>query len=103
MVMSVIININGTVEVDRENTVRHYNLKGQLHRDDKDPVTGYTLPAVKCEGGGSIWCKNGKIHRDDKDVNTGEILPAIESFNHITGIWNKYWFINGVPYILIKI
>lgn len=62
------------VTVDDENTVRWYNEKGQLHREDG--------PALELSSGDKEWCKNGQLHREDG--------PAIEYSNG-----DKVWYKNG--------
>lgn len=79
---------------------REWWVEGLCHREDKDALTGLTLPAVErttktssigvIEYGKKQWFKNGKIHRDDKDEN-GLTLPAIESFDG-----KKQWYKNNV-------
>ena len=78
--------------------------EGKVHRDDRDPETGFTFPAIITadvplyddESTGlpgeeiQIWYKEGKLHRDDKDPKTGLTLPAY--------IWEdgrQYWYIDG--------
>ena len=64
---------------DRENTT--------LHRTEKDPETGLTLPAVEFENGDKFWYKDGQQHRDEKDPYTGLTLPAVEYEDG-----DKFWY-----------
>ena len=66
------------------------NELGNCHREDKDPDTGETLPAVIRANGDKWWYKDGNCHRDDKDPVTGETLPAV-----ILACGNKTWYKNG--------
>ena len=86
------------IYTDEHGNKYYYNSVHQFHRDDKDPITGLTLPAIEWANGDKEWWINGKLHRDDKDPITGLILPAIEHADE-----SKEWWINGVKYILIKI
>ena len=86
------------MEIDEHENIRYYNLEHQLHRDDIDTDTGYTLPAVEYKDETKYWYKSGKRHRDDRDLITGLTLPAIERYDG-----SKGWWINGIEYILIKI
>jgi hypothetical protein len=61
------------VTVDEDKTIRWYNSKGKLHREDG--------PAVEWVNGTKVWYINGKLHREDG--------PAIECANG-----DKAWFIN---------
>lgn len=61
-----------------------------LHRTEKDPETGLTLPAVERADGGKFWYKDGRRHRDEKDPVTGLYLPAIEYSNG-----DKCWYKDG--------
>ena len=44
-------------EIDRFGTIRYYNDKGKLHREDG--------PAMELANGTKCWYKNGKHHRED--------------------------------------
>ena len=57
--------------------------KTTLHRTEKDPETGLTLPAVEYEDGDKFWYKDGLQHRLDG--------PAVEYGNGET-----YWYINDI-------
>lgn len=35
------------------------------HRDEKDPKTGISLPAIELTNGYKAWYINGKLHRED--------------------------------------
>jgi len=61
-----------------------------LHRTEKDPNTGLTLPAVEYSTGGKLWKVDGKDHRVEKDPQTGLSLPAYENPDGC-----KLWFKNG--------
>ena len=61
-----------------------------LHRTEKDPNTGLTLPAVEYGTGSKLWKVNGDEHRDEKDPTTGLSLPAYESNDGI-----KLWYKHG--------
>lgn len=73
--------------------IRSWHRNGRLHRQEKDPNTGLTLPA-EIYPGSSIrklrenkkWSRNGKMYRDDKDEN-GFSLPTLD--DDING---KIWF-----------
>ncbi len=60
--------------MDDEPVVRK-NAAGVRHCTEKDPETGFTLPAV-VEDGNLYWLRDGKFHRTDKDPVTGLTLPA---------------------------
>lgn len=65
------------VVVDEAGTVKYYNAKGELHRDDG--------PAKLFKGGAMLWYRNGKLHRTDG--------PAIED----STLDDKgCWFVDGV-------
>ena len=57
-------------------------LNGKLHREEIDPETGLTMPAVEYANGTKCWFLNGKRHREDG--------PAIELANG-----DKNWYLNG--------
>jgi len=60
-----------------------------LHRTEKDPETGLTLPAVIwADSIHKEWWKNGMCHRDEKDPETGLYLPAVVK-NDNTKLWYK--------------
>ena len=61
--------------------------KGEDHRDDRDPRTGLTLPAIIEADGTYYWCQNGKLHRDDRDPQTGLLLPAAIHANGTRDYW----------------
>ena len=81
------INKMAFIKTDGHGTIRYYNSNGQLHRDDKDPITGLTLPAVEWADGMKYWYKHGLKHRDDKD-EFGLTLHAVEYANG-TKLWYK--------------
>lgn len=64
--------------------------KTTLHRTEKDPETGLTLPAVEFVNGDKFWYKDGQQHRDEKDPYTGLTLPAVEY-----GDGDKFWYKYG--------
>ena len=61
-----------------------------LHRTEKDPNTGLTLPAVEYSTGSKLWKVNGEEHRDEKDPETGLSLHAYENPDGC-----KLWYKNG--------
>ena len=61
-----------------------------LHRTEKDPNTGLTLPAVEYDTGSKLWRVNGEEHRDEKDPETGLSLPAYENPDGC-----KLWYKHG--------
>ena len=61
---------------------KRWFLNGKWHREEINPETGLTMPAVEYANGDKYWCLNGKLHREDG--------PAIEYANGET----RYW-ING--------
>ena len=68
-------------EVDKDGTIRYYNDKNELHREDG--------PAIEWADGLKEWYKNGKRHREDG--------PAIERANGK----KEYWY-NNISYPKIK-
>jgi hypothetical protein len=64
--------------------------EGKLHRGDRDPETGLTLPAEIWEDGVQFWYKEGKRHRDDRDPKTGLTLPAMIVPNK-----KQWWYKEG--------
>ena len=62
-----------------------------MHRDDRDPQTGLTLPAEIWADGAQMWYKNGQMHRDDRDPQTNHLLPAVMRPNHP----NQYYINNN--------
>jgi hypothetical protein len=66
---------SGKIHKDAQGTLRWYNAKGWLHRDDG--------PAKIYADGDQEWYINGKVHR-----LTG---PAV-----ITTKGDQYWYVNGV-------
>ena len=60
-------------------------LNGKLHREDINPETGLTCPAIEYADGDKRWYLNGNRHREDG--------PAIENANG-----TKYWYLNGNQY-----
>ena len=105
------------IEIDNRDNKRYFKDRGHsiLHRTEKDPETGLTLPAVERADGAKFWFKNGRRHRDEKDPATGLSLPAIEYSNgdkcwykdhkrdRTDGpaiVWengNEEWWINDIP------
>ena len=82
---------------DEYGTIRHYNDKGEYHREDS--------PAEECSNGDKLWWINGQLHREDGpaiDHSNGykawcinnklhrEDGPAIEYPNGY-----KAWYLNG--------
>lgn len=61
-----------------------------LHRTEKDPNTGLTLPAVEYSNGAKLWKLNGVEHRDEKDHTTGLSLHAYENPDGC-----KLWYKHG--------
>ena len=57
-------------------------LNGKLHREDINPETGLTMPAVEYTNGTKEWYINDKLHREGG--------PAIEYSNG-----SKEWYLNG--------
>ena len=87
--------------VDEFRTVRYYNSKDQLHRNNDLPAIEYSngtkfyykngrrhrdndLPAIEYASGHKEYYKNGKLHRDND-------LPAIE----YAAIGYKEYWVNG--------
>ena len=85
-----------------------------MHRTEKDPRTGLTLPAYIQDSGTKWWMFDNKIHRDEKNPRTGLSLPAVETSGGIKS-WYKgglrhredgpaielsngteHWYINGI-------
>ena len=85
-----------------------------MHRTEKDPRTGLTLPAYIKDSGTKWWMIDNKLHRDEKNPRTGLSLPAVETSDGITS-WYKNntlhrldgpaielsngteeWYINGI-------
>lgn len=62
---------------------------GALHREEIDPKTGLSLPAVIDVDGAMFWYKDGALHRDEIDPNTGLSLPAAIRDN------SMYWYKKG--------
>jgi hypothetical protein len=58
-----------------------------LHREEIDPITGLSLPAVEGFHHTNQWWVNGKLHREDG--------PAIEFIGESSGDYPKY-YINGI-------
>ena len=85
-----------------------------MHRTEKDPRTGLTLPAYIKDSGTKWWMIDNKIHRDEKDPRTGLSLPAVVTSDGIKSWWERntqhrddgpaieypngteQWFINGI-------
>ena len=67
------------------NGTKSWYLNGKLHREDINPETGLTMPAVEYANGDKYWYLNGKCHREDG--------PAIEYVNG-----DKYWYLNNMNY-----
>ena len=61
-------------KINSNGTIKYYNKKGQLHREDG--------PAFERANGEKHWYQNGLRHRLDG--------PAVEYFNG-----DKYWYQNG--------
>lgn len=80
---------SGGISISIDGFTRYHNKKG-LHRDEKDPITGLTLPAQTYKNLGEWWFRNGKHHRDEIDPNTGEQLPA-----SIRSDGYRAWWIDG--------
>ena len=59
-----------------------------MHRTEKDPRTGLTLPAYIKDSGTKWWMVDDKIHRDEKNPRTGLSLPAVVTSDGITS-WHK--------------
>ena len=58
-----------------------YDPGGKHHNDNRDPETGYLLPAYQewTEDGvlrRACWMRNGRGHNADRDRETGEPVPA---------------------------
>ena len=68
-------------KIDTNGNKRWY-LNGNLDREDINPETGLTCPAVELADGTRYWFLNGKCHREDG--------PAIEYADGRT-----YYYING--------
>ena len=56
---------------------------GKYHRDEIDPETKLSLPAIITNKGIQLWYKDGVIHRDEIDPDTGKPLPAV--INQVNG------------------
>ena len=85
-----------------------------MHRTEKDPRTGLTLPAYIRDDGTKWWMIDNELHRDEKDPRTGLSLPAVETSDGITSWWQndqqhrldgpavelpngtEQWYINGI-------
>ena len=65
--------------------------EGKLHRDERDPETGLTLPARIYANGTKVWYKDGKKHCVDRDPETGLTLPA-----EIYVDGELYWYREGL-------
>ena len=65
------------------------NSKNQLHRVEKDPVTGQTLPAYINRYGDQHWYVNGQLHRTEKHKNSKKTLPAVKNINGYRE-WRKH-------------
>ena len=63
------------------NGAKSWYLNGKLHREDINPETGLTCPAIEYANGYKEWCLNGKCHRKDG--------PAVELADGRT-----YYYIN---------
>ena len=87
-----------SIKVDEYGTVKYYNEKGQLHREDE--------PAVIHTNGYEEWYQNNKLHRLD-----GPALTYIDGTKewHLNGFlhrldgpaieWadgRKGWYVNGI-------
>ena len=68
-------------KIDTDGT-KLWFLNGNLHREDINPETGLTMPAIEWADGSKFWYSNDNRHRDDG--------PAIEFADGRT----KY-YING--------
>lgn len=69
------------VEITTDSTKLWYQY-GEYHRDEIDPETGLSLPAIEYSSGTKEWYINGKCHRFDG--------PAIEYEDG-----DKEWFLDG--------
>ena len=80
------------IKIDNQGNKRYFkdHRHSILHRTEKDPETGLTLPAVEGADGAKFWFINGRRHRDEKDPVTGLYLPAIEYSNG-----DKCWIKDG--------
>ena len=58
-----------------------------LHRTEKHPITGYTLPALIFSSGEQKWFQDGKMHRTDIHKKTGFRLPALISPEFLSMEW----------------
>ena len=80
-----------SIRVKYKGEISYYkDLKRTIrHRDEKDPETGLTLPAIIwADGIHKEWWKDGMCHRDEKDPETGLYLPAVIK-NDNTKLWFK--------------
>ena len=68
-------------KIDTNGNKRWY-LNGNLDREDINPETGLTCPAVELANGTKHWFLNGNRHREDG--------PAVEYANGY-----KSWYLNG--------
>jgi hypothetical protein len=66
-----------------------------MHRTEKDPRTGLTLPAYIKDSGTKWWMVDNKLHRDEKNPRTGLSLPAVETSDGI-----KSWYKNNTQHRL---
>jgi len=66
-----------------------------MHRTEKDPRTGLTLPAYIKDSGTKWWMIDNKLHRDEKNPRTGLSLPAVETSDGI-----KSWYKNNTQHRL---
>jgi hypothetical protein len=92
--------MKSTKEVDDNGTIRWFDEKGRLHREDG--------PAIIMKNGYQAWYKEGKYHRDggpaiitksgskkwfkENNIHRGN-GPAVEYYDG-----RKLWYINGEVY-----
>jgi hypothetical protein len=66
----------------------------KLHRNEIDPKTGLTLPAIiYAHKQLKNWYNNGELHRDEIDPESCNILPAKIRWNR-----KDEWYKNGVQF-----
>jgi len=76
-------------KIDTDGT-KLWFLNGRYHREDINPETGLTMPAIEYANGNKSWYSNGKLHREDINPETGLTMPAIECADG-----DKHWCLNG--------
>lgn len=77
----LIDDMRNGLHIDNDGTKRWY-LNDKTHREEINPITGLSLPAVEFTDGSKYWACNGQRHRDDG--------PAAEYANGGTA-----YYING--------